>query len=54
MSQVELSACCGALVDVAGDTTRYWVCRACKQPCDRLSSQAPVSTGTGTSRENER
>ena len=54
MSQVELSACCGALLDVTGDPTRYWVCRACKQPCDPLSSLSPApAASTDTSGEHD-
>ena len=29
-----ISNCCGASVKVSGGTTRYYVCRECKEPCD--------------------
>ena len=29
-----LSDCCGMPTNVAGDTTKYYVCSECKKPCD--------------------
>lgn len=31
-----VSKCCRKAVDVAGHTTRYWVCQGCGQPCDAM------------------
>ena len=30
----KLSNCCQAEVFVGGDTTKYYVCQKCKEPCD--------------------
>jgi hypothetical protein len=40
MGPVELSACCGTFIDIDGEPgeTQFWRCRACKRPCDLLSS----------------
>ena len=36
MNDTHVSDCCGALLQVAGRTTRYYVCQECERPCDAL------------------
>lgn len=34
-----VSDCCGALLQVAGRTTRYYVCQRCEKPCDAVGGR---------------
>lgn len=49
MAEIEVSDCCGAGLDVAGHTTRYYTCRECGQPCDAawgLVTDCPAANPT--------
>jgi hypothetical protein len=39
----EKSNCCSAPVKVVGNTTKYYICTECKEPCDREEETKELS-----------